>query len=45
VRVRLSDAWGPFTSCRTLWGAEAIVDGRTIELVAGARDVAVLELS
>jgi beta-galactosidase len=45
VRVQLSEAWGPFTECRTLWGAEATVDGRTIELIAGARDVAVLALS
>ena len=45
VRVQLSEDWGPFTTCRTLWGAEATVDGRTVELVAGARDVAVLALS
>jgi beta-galactosidase len=45
VRVELSESWGPFASCRSLWGAEATVDGRTIELVAGARDVAVLALS
>jgi beta-galactosidase len=45
VRVRLSEAWGPFTACRSLWGAGATVDGRTIELTAGARDVAVIALS
>ena len=45
ARLVLSEAWGPFTACRTLWGAEATVEGRTVELVAGARDVAVLALS
>jgi beta-galactosidase len=45
VRVRLSERWGPFSACRSLWGAQATVQGRTIELTAGARDVAVLELS
>jgi hypothetical protein len=44
VRVQLSDAWGPFNACRSLWGAEATVEGRTIELTAGARDVAVIAL-
>ena len=44
VRLELSDAWGPFSSCRSLWGAEAEVDGRTVELTAGARDVAVIAL-
>jgi len=45
VRLELSEAWGPFTSCRTLWGAKATVDGRTVTLTAGARDVAVLALA
>jgi beta-galactosidase len=44
VRVRMSEAWGPFTSCRSLWGAEATVDGRTVELTAGPRDVTVIAL-
>jgi beta-galactosidase len=44
VRLQLSEAWGPFTACRSLWGAQAAVDGRTIELTAGARDVAVIAL-
>jgi beta-galactosidase len=44
VELQLSGAWGPFTSCRSLWGAEATVDGRTVTLTAGARDVAVIAL-
>ena len=44
VRVRISEKWGPFTTARTLWGAEATVHGRTVELVAGARDVTVIAL-
>jgi len=42
VRLALSDAWGPFAEARSLWGAKASVAGRTVELVAGPRDVAVL---
>jgi len=45
VRVQIGERWGPFTTGRTLWGAEASVNGRTVELVAGARDVAVIALS
>jgi beta-galactosidase len=45
VRVRLSEAWGPFSSCRSLWGTKAAVDGRTVELTAGGRDVAVIALT
>jgi beta-galactosidase len=45
VRLELGDAWGPFSSCRSLWGAEATIDGRTLTLTAGARDVAVIALS
>ena len=44
VRLELSAEWGPFSSCRSLWGAKARVDGRTVELTAGARDVAVIAL-
>jgi beta-galactosidase len=44
VRIELGAPWGPFTSCRSLWGSEATVDQRTVLLTAGARDVAVLEL-
>jgi beta-galactosidase len=44
VRLTLSQKWGPFTSCHSLWGAEATLDGRTIDLVAGGRDVAVVAL-
>jgi beta-galactosidase len=44
VRLELSPAWGPFSACRSLWGAEATVDGRTVALTAGARDVAVIAL-
>jgi beta-galactosidase len=45
VRVQLNEKWGPFTTALTLWGAEATVNGRTVELVADARDVAVIALS
>jgi beta-galactosidase len=45
VRLELGDAWGPFSSANTLWGSEASVDRRNITLTAGARDVAVMELS
>jgi beta-galactosidase len=44
VRLQISEKWGPFTTARTLWGAEATVSGRTVKLVAGARDVAVIAL-
>ena len=44
VRLVLSDQWGPFTTSRSLWGAEATVDGRVATLRAGARDVAVIAL-
>lgn len=44
VRLELADAWGPFASACSLWGAEAAVDGRTVSLTAGARDVAVVRL-
>jgi hypothetical protein len=44
VTLTLGEAWGPFGRCRTLWGAEAQVVGRTVTLTAGARDFAVLAL-
>jgi len=44
AKLRLSDEWGPFTSARSLWGAGAAVSGREIDLIAGARDVAVIAL-
>jgi beta-galactosidase len=44
VRLWVSEVWGPFSSCRSLWGAEAVVEGRTVMLNAGARDVAVIAL-
>ncbi|HXF62072.1 MAG TPA: beta-galactosidase [Caldilineaceae bacterium] len=45
VRLTVGQAWGPFTSARTLWGAEATCCDATVELTAPARDVTVLELS
>ena len=44
VRITLGQAWGPFTTGRSLWGAEATVEGRVVSMTAGARDVAVLAL-
>jgi beta-galactosidase len=44
VRLEISGAWGPFAACRTLWGAQARVDGCTVTLTAGARDVSVIAL-
>ena len=44
VRIEIGDTRGPFSNCRSLWGSEASVKDRTVELVAGGRDVAVLEL-
>ena len=45
VRLTLSAAWGPFSDCCSLWCAGAQVDGRTVILTAGARDVAVIALT
>ena len=45
VRLDLSDAWGPFASCQALWGSTAEVDGRSVWMTAGARDVAVIALN
>jgi len=46
VRLKLSDAYGPFSAVRSLWGADAavVVDGHTMVLTAGARDVCVIAL-
>jgi beta-galactosidase len=44
VRLELGGAWGPFKKSAGLWGAEAKVDGRSVALTAGARDVAVIAL-
>jgi beta-galactosidase len=44
VRLWMSESWGPFSSCRSLWGAEATLEGRTVTLTASARDVAVIAL-
>ena len=44
VQLTLSEAWGPYSSARSLWGAEAEVDRNTLTLSVGARDVTVLEL-
>lgn len=44
VRLELGEAWGPFSSSHSLWGAKATAAGRTITLIAGARDVAVIAL-
>ena len=45
VRLELDEAWGPFSSARSLWGAEATAAGRSVTLTAGARDVAVIALA
>jgi beta-galactosidase len=44
VRLVLSLGWGPFSSVHSHWGTEATVDVRTITLVIGARDFAILRL-
>ena len=44
VRLELGETWGPFSSVRTLSGAEAQLSDRTINLTAPARDVTVLAL-
>ena len=44
VHLELREAWGPFSSSRSLWGTKATVAGRTITLTAEARDVAVIAL-
>ena len=44
VRLELSEKWGPFSSGRSLWGAEASVREHTVELEARGRDVAIVAL-
>jgi hypothetical protein len=44
VQLGLGKAWGPFKKTRSLWGADAKVDGRVVTLTAGARDVTVIGL-
>jgi beta-galactosidase len=44
VRLELGPQWGPFSAARTLWGAQASCAGRSVELTAPARDVAIIEL-
>ncbi|MFO7918403.1 MAG: beta-galactosidase [Anaerolineae bacterium] len=44
VRLTFGETWGSFSEASTLWGADADVDGRTMTLTAGARDVAVIAL-
>jgi beta-galactosidase len=44
VHLQLGEAWGPFSSSLSLWGAEAVVNGRSIMLTAAARDVSVIAL-
>ena len=44
VRLQLSERWGPLSAARSLWGPEAVVDGCTVTLTVGARDVAILQL-
>lgn len=45
VRLELSSRWGSFTTCRSLWGAQAVCHDTTVELTAPARDMSILELS
>jgi hypothetical protein len=45
VRLTVDERWGRFEAARTLWGAEAEVDGGTVTLTAPARDVTVLALT
>jgi len=44
AQLTLSERWGPFSAGRTLWGAKAMVTGRTVTLDAPARDVTVIAL-
>jgi beta-galactosidase len=45
VQLALRDCLGDFSHTRTVWGAQANCDGRTIQLTAPPRDVTVLELA
>jgi hypothetical protein len=44
VRLTISEAWGPFSEVRTLWGSECDVDDDTVTLSAPSRDVTVIAL-
>jgi hypothetical protein len=45
VRLEIGAAWGSFSSCRSLWGAQAVCQGSSVELTAAARDYSIIELS
>jgi beta-galactosidase len=45
VRLTLGEHWEGYGAGETLWGAQAKVDGRTINLTAPARDVSVIALT
>ncbi|MBN1936415.1 MAG: beta-galactosidase [Anaerolineae bacterium] len=45
VRLTLSAQWGPFAAGKSLWGNEAQVRDRIVELTAPSRDVTVIELT
>jgi hypothetical protein len=44
VRLGLGSSWGPFSRAHALWGAEAQIDERTVTVIVGGRDVAVVAL-
>lgn len=44
VHVQLGASWGPFVSCRSLWGPPAEVGERAVALMLPGREVAVIEL-
>ena len=44
IRLELKEGFGPFSDTQTLWGNEAAIEGQTISLSAGARDVSVIAL-
>ena len=44
VELDVSSAWGPFSACRTHWGAQARVDRRRISLTCEPRDITALAL-
>jgi len=43
--LEVEQAFGSFSSARTLWGVNATCSGSTLELTVPARDVTVLELT
>jgi hypothetical protein len=44
VRLTLGSRWDSYSAGETLWGAQATVEGRSIDLTAPARDVSVIAL-